>query len=74
MYQAVVDDLLDDADNAEGISRRGKVLAGLLRLKQACNHPAHFLADGSRLSGRSGKLTRTEELLEEILAEGDKVL
>jgi len=74
LYQAVVDDLLDDADRAEGISRRGKVLAGLLRLKQVCNHPAHFLADGSRLGGRSGKLTRTEELLEEILTEGDKVL
>jgi SNF2 family DNA or RNA helicase len=50
------------------------VLAGLLRLKQVCNHPAHFLADGSPLPGRSGKLTRTEELLEEIVAEGDKVL
>ena len=59
---------------AEGISRRGKVLAGLLRLKQVCNHPAHFLADGSRLAGRSGKLTRAEELLEEIVTEGDKVL
>ena len=74
LYRAVVDDLLDNAEQAEGISRRGKVLAGLLRLKQVCNHPAHFLADGSRLGGRSGKLTRTEELLEEILTEGDKVL
>ena len=35
---------------------------------------AHFLADGSPLQGRSGKLTRVEELLDEILAEGDKVL
>ncbi len=50
------------------------MLAGLLRLKQVCNHPAHLLADGSPLAGRSGKLTRVEELLEEILAEGDKVL
>ena len=50
------------------------MLAGLLRLKQVCNHPAHFLGDGSPLAGRSGKLTRVEELLEEILAEGDKVL
>jgi SNF2 family DNA or RNA helicase len=45
-----------------------------MKLKQVCNHPAQFLADGSPLAGRSGKLTRTEELLEEILAEGDKVL
>jgi SNF2 family DNA or RNA helicase len=56
------------------MSRRGVVLAGLLRLKQVCNHPAHFIADGSPLRGRSGKLARVEELLEEILAEGDKVL
>jgi SNF2 family DNA or RNA helicase len=74
LYRAVVDDLLSGADEAEGISRRGLVLAGLLRLKQVCNHPAHFLADGSALQGRSGKLTRVEELLEEIFAEGDKVL
>jgi hypothetical protein len=74
LYRAVVDDLLAGADEAEGMSRRGLVLAGLLRLKQVCNHPAHFLADGSALAGRSGKLTRVEELLEEILTEGDKVL
>ena len=74
LYQAVVEDLLADAEEAEGMSRRGLVLAGLLRLKQVCNHPAHFLADGSPLRGRSGKLTRTEELLEEILSEGEKVL
>jgi SNF2 family DNA or RNA helicase len=74
LYRAVVDDLLDQADSADGIQRRGIVLAGLTKLKQVCNHPAQFLADGSGLAGRSGKLTRTEELLEEILAEGDKVL
>jgi len=74
LYRAVVDDLLDAAENEEGIARRGAVLAGLLRLKQVCNHPAHFLADGSPLAGRSGKLARVEELLEEILAEGDKAL
>ncbi len=74
LYQAVVDDLVEQSKNADGISRRGLVLAGLMRLKQVCNHPAHFLRDGSALPGRSGKLTRTEELLEEIVAEGDKVL
>jgi SNF2-related domain/SNF2 Helicase protein/Helicase conserved C-terminal domain len=74
LYQAVVDDVLRDADESEGIDRRGRVLAGLLRLKQVCNHPAHYLGDGSPLSGRSGKLTRIVELLDEILAEGDRVL
>ncbi len=74
LYRAVVDDMLAQADEAEGIERRGVVLAGLLKLKQVCNHPAHFLGDGSTLAGRSGKLTRVEELLEEIVSEGDKVL
>ncbi len=74
LYQAVVDDLLERAADADGMSRRGLVLAGLLRLKQVCNHPALFAADGSGLVGRSGKLTRAEELLEEIVAAGDKVL
>jgi SNF2 family DNA or RNA helicase len=74
LYQAVVDELIEQSEKTSGMSRRGLVLAGLMRLKQVCNHPAQFLRDGSALAGRSGKLTRTEELLEEILAEGDKAL
>lgn len=74
LYQAVVDDLLAKADAEEGIERRGIVLAGLAKLKQVCNHPAHLLGDGSPLPGRSGKLARTEELLDELLDAGDKAL
>jgi SNF2 family DNA or RNA helicase len=33
-----------------------------------------LLGDASRVAGRSGKLARLEEILEEALAEGDKVL
>ncbi len=74
LYRAVVDDLLKQADEADGIARRGLVLAGITRLKQVCNHPAHFARDGSALNGRSGKLNRVEELLDEIIDAGDKVL
>ncbi|MEA1907639.1 MAG: DEAD/DEAH box helicase [Euryarchaeota archaeon] len=74
LYEAVVDEMLDKIDNSEGIERKGIVLATLTRLKQICNHPALFLQDGSALSGRSGKLTRTEEMIDEVLAEGDKAL
>ena len=38
-----------EVDEAEGIQRRGQVLAALTRLKQICNHPALFLHDGSAL-------------------------
>ncbi|MEO3869339.1 SNF2-related protein [Nonomuraea sp. B12E4] len=74
LYQAVVEDMLARIDDSEGIERRGLVLSAMARLKQVCNHPAHLLKDGSRLSGRSGKLTRLEQLSEEILAEGEKAL
>ena len=74
LYQAVVDDLLERADDAEGIGRRGLVLAGITKLKQVCNHPAHFARDGSSLTGRSGKLARVEELLDEIVDAGDHAL
>ena len=40
------------------MQRRGMVLAMLTRLKQVCNHPALFLADGSEIGQRSGKLNR----------------
>jgi SNF2 family DNA or RNA helicase len=74
LYQAVVDEMLDKIENSEGIERRGLVLATMTKLKQVCNHPAHLLKDGTRLPGRSGKLARLEEILEEVLAAGDKAL
>ncbi|MFI7614610.1 SNF2-related protein [Nonomuraea terrae] len=74
LYQAVVDDMLARIDSSEGIERRGLVLSAMAKLKQVCNHPAHLLKDGSRLTGRSGKLARLEQLSEEILAEGEKAL
>jgi hypothetical protein len=74
LYQAVVDDMMAKIENSEGIERRGLVLATMTKLKQACNHPAHLLKDGTRLPGRSGKLARLEEILEEVLEAGDKAL
>jgi SNF2 family DNA or RNA helicase len=74
LYQAVVDEMLGRADEVKGIARAGIVLAALVKLKQVCNHPAHLLKDRSRMDGRSGKLARLEEILEEALAEGDRAL
>ncbi|SBV30335.1 non-specific serine/threonine protein kinase [Micromonospora krabiensis] len=74
LYRAVVDDMLAKIESSEGIERRGLVLATMTRLKQVCNHPAQLLRDGSALDGRSGKLARLEEILEEVLAAGEKAL
>ncbi|MDO8671759.1 MAG: DEAD/DEAH box helicase [Dehalococcoidia bacterium] len=74
LYQAVVDEMLEKIKNSEGINRKGLVLATMLRLKQVCNHPAHFLQDHSSLAERSGKLERLTEMLEEVIEVGDKAL
>lgn len=74
LYEAVVEEMMEKIENSEGIQRKGLVLSTLMKLKQLCNHPAQFLHDGSKLPGRSGKLARLEEMLEEALAEGDKSL
>ena len=74
LYEAVVADMMDRIESTDGIGRRGLVLSTMTKLKQVCNHPAQFLKDGSRVAGRSGKLARVEETLEEVLASGEKAL
>src|SRR5262249_3901605 len=46
LYGQAVDDLAARLRAAKGIERRGIVLASLVRLKQICNHPSHWLGDG----------------------------
>ena len=75
LYESVVRKGLLEVEKAnEGIQRRGAILTTLLRLKQVCNHPAHYLMDGSTLPSRSGKLDLLSEMLEEALDEGDRCL
>ncbi|MER6596314.1 DEAD/DEAH box helicase, partial [Micromonospora purpureochromogenes] len=74
LYRAIVDDMLAKIESSDGMERRGLVLATMTRLKQVCNHPAQLLRDGSALPGRSGKLERLEEILDEVLAAGEKAL
>ena len=66
--------MLAKVEESEGIERRGLVLATMTKLKQVCNHPAQLLRDGTPLAGRSGKLARLEEILDEVLAAGERAL
>jgi SNF2 family DNA or RNA helicase len=65
---------------AEGIQRRGLVLATLVKLKQICNHPGQYLKEWNEQEPklvsphRSGKCVRMVELLSEVLAAGDQAL
>ncbi|MBI3106073.1 MAG: DEAD/DEAH box helicase, partial [Candidatus Rokubacteria bacterium] len=74
LYQAAVDEALRRIESSDGIQRRGLVLALITALKQICNHPAQYLGESGPLAGRSGKLQRLHEMLEEVVASGDRAL
>jgi superfamily II DNA or RNA helicase len=75
LYEKIANDGLEQVESSvEGIARRGAILTTLLRLKQVCNHPAHYANDGSSLANRSNKLDLLTEMLEEAIAEGDRCL
>jgi hypothetical protein len=74
LYQATVDRWMSRIEqHDQGFARRGAVLAMLSQLKQVCNHPEMVVETGQPLDGRSGKLERLVELLEQVPA-GDKAL
>ncbi|HEV3120325.1 MAG TPA: DEAD/DEAH box helicase, partial [Isosphaeraceae bacterium] len=74
LYQAVAEEAARTIAESTGIKRKGIVLATLSKLKQVCNHPTQFLGDNSAIPGRSGKLARLSEMLEEAILEGDRAL
>ena len=74
LYEAVLREAEQALEAAEGIERRGAILGTLTKLKQVCNHPRQLLGDNSAIAGRSGKLARLQDMLEEIIAVGDRAL
>jgi SNF2 family DNA or RNA helicase len=75
LYEAVVKDVTEQLNEAEGIQRKGLILSTLLKLKQICNHPAQFLQDGSAFTTeRSHKLQRLGEMVEEVIDSGESAL
>ncbi len=74
LYEQSVEELARTLEHLEGIERRGVVLKFLLRLKQICNHPSHWLGDGAYHPDDSGKLARLREVCEPIAERQEKVL
>jgi non-specific serine/threonine protein kinase len=74
LYEHAVRDLEEQLAKAEGIQRRGLVLAQLMRLKQICNHPAQLLGHGNYEAKHSGKFQRLAQLCEEMAQRQEKAL
>jgi superfamily II DNA or RNA helicase len=52
LYQDELNAFHRELGEAEGIGRRGLILATLTRLKQICNHPEHYFAGQRRAEAR----------------------
>ncbi|MGG5890771.1 DEAD/DEAH box helicase [Falsiroseomonas sp. HC035] len=74
LYAQAVEDLSERLDQADGMQRRGLVLASLMRFKQICNHPSHWLNDGGWAEAESGKFGRLRDIAEVVAARQEKML
>ena len=74
LYRQAVDELARQLEHADGMQRRGIVLAFLMRLKQICNHPSQWLGDGAWAEQDSGKLARLRDIAEVAAARQEKAL
>lgn len=73
LYQAVVEETVSRLNEANALERRAHILQTLTKLKQICNHPAHFLKE-QVTRHQSGKWDRLLTLIEEMHTEKEKVL
>jgi superfamily II DNA or RNA helicase len=74
LYQQAVAELAGHLGDVDGMKRRGVVLGYLMRLKQICNHPSHWLGDGGWAEEDSGKLGRLRDIAEVVAARQEKAL
>jgi SNF2 family DNA or RNA helicase len=74
LYQAVVDDVLSQLDQVSQFERRALILRSLTKLKQICNHPAHFLKDRDVEGHQSEKWDALLSLTDDIHSQHEKVL
>lgn len=78
LYKALVDNVEEQIERTAGVSRKGLILATITRIKQICNHPAHYLGDDSPLvlrgRHRSGKVQELIRILDEAAERQERVL
>ena len=74
IYQNVVNNIMGEIENEEGITRRGLILKLMTALKQICNHPVHFLKKGKLEAELSGKSMLLFNILNNIYENNEKTL
>lgn len=74
LYERCTAEFAQRLREADGMRRRGLVLAYLMQLKQLCNHPAHWRGDGGYAPAESGKFERLATLGRELAERQERML
>ncbi len=76
LYKKVLSELeksLQEQDE-NGIERKGLILASVMKFKQLCNHPDHYLGQTTFDPKQSGKFEKLAEICETIAQKQERVL
>ncbi|MCT1558439.1 DEAD/DEAH box helicase [Helcobacillus massiliensis] len=78
LISAIGEEMTKELAQVDRTQRKALISSTVMRIKQVCNHPAHYLGDGSPMledgQHRSGKMDRIDDLLESIISVGEKAL
>jgi SNF2-related domain/SNF2 Helicase protein/Helicase conserved C-terminal domain len=74
LYKNLTEEIKESIEQADGIQRKGMILAALMKFKQLCNHPDQYLGTDGYDEHESGKFARLREICETILEKREKAL
>ncbi len=74
LYRQLLAQIAEKLETAEGIDRKGLVLASIMKFKQICNHPDHYLGREIFKPEHSGKFEQLREICETIRDKRERVL
>ena len=74
LYRQLLKQIAEKLETAEGIERKGLVLASIMKFKQICNHPDQYLGREEFKPSSSGKFEQLGEICETIREKRERVL
>jgi len=74
LYDGLIKEIETALEVSSGITRKGLILASIMKFKQICNHPAQYLKQSQYDSNYSGKFDKLAEICETIREKRERVL
>ena len=74
LYKQLIEQIAEKLKDADGIERKGLVLASIMKFKQICNHPDQYLGREEFKPENSGKFEQLREICETIYEKRERVI